>query len=336
MRRSGRTAGTGTILGALAVLLASPGVGPAAAPGLTVRTGKQVTLLGDRALGLREFPDGAIAVVSRSPKVRLLVSSGVSSFLVEGRRLDALDRAERVLAPGKPGEFDNGYAGISGAWRDPAGRLYAFYHAEDHEGLGRFGNNVPGFYCRAALAVSDDDGRAFTKMGPVVTSAQVKEPGGPFDQGCGELCVVAERDGCHLYMYYADHSRVGGRGVQICLARAPIEGGAPAPGTWKKYHQGAFGEDGLGGQDTPVVSAGGIPADATFPHVTWSRALGVYVMVFNVVAYLEHPESGKERRPGRSGIYWAWSADGISWSEPRQLLRAYSMWSSAGEDRRRS
>jgi len=302
-----------------------PWTGAALAVDYDVITGKQVTLLGSGALGLREFPDGALAVLSVRPTMRLLVSSGVSSFLLEGSRLDSLRKAQCVLKPGKRGEFDNGYTGISGAWKAADGKLYAFYHAEDQEGMTRFDNSVPGYYGCAAAAVSVDNGRSFTKLGPVVTSAQGKDPGGRADQGCGELCVVPERGGKYLYMYYVDHSRLDGRGVQIFLARSAIVEGPPVKGSWKKYCHGVFREDGLGGMDTPVVTARDIPADATFPHVTWSGALSSYVMVFNVVAYLEHPEAGGEGRAERSGIHVAYSRDGISWSKPRQLIKAFSI-----------
>jgi hypothetical protein len=48
-------------------------------------------------------------------------------------------------------------------------------------------------------------------------------------------------------------------------------------------------------------------------------------MVFNIVVYLEHPGEGHEGRPEQSGIYVAYSDDGIVWSEPRQLIKAFSI-----------
>jgi len=267
---------------------------PARPDEIAIKIGPQVTILSSGALGLTEFPDGAIAIVGTRSLVRLLLSSGVSSFLVEGSSLDSLKTARCVLKPGRAGEYDNGYAGICGVYRHRDAKLYAFYHAEDQEGMKRFGNLVPGYYSLVGAAVSGPGATAFEKLGPVVTSAQVKDPNGMPDQGCGEMCVVRDKTGRYLLMYYADHSRINAR-------------------------------DGLGGEDTPVVSVRSIPADATFPHVTYSGALRKYVMVFNIVAYLEHPVTGHEGRPEQSGIYTAYSDDGIAWSDPRQLIKAFSI-----------
>ena len=298
---------------------------PARPDEIAIKIGPQVTILSSGALGLTEFPDGAIAIVGTRSLVRLLLSSGVSSFLVEGSSLDSLKTARCVLKPGRAGEYDNGYAGICGVYRHRDAKLYAFYHAEDQEGMKRFGNLVPGYYSLVGAAVSGPGATAFEKLGPVVTSAQVKDPNGMPDQGCGEMCVVRDKTGRYLLMYYADHSRINGRGVQICLARSPVGKRPPVPGTWKKYCRDGFTRDGLGGEDTPVVSVRSIPADATFPHVTYSGALRKYVMVFNIVAYLEHPVTGHEGRPEQSGIYTAYSDDGIAWSDPRQLIKAFSI-----------
>ena len=43
-------------------------------------------------------------------------------------------------------------------------------------------------------------------------------------------------------------------GAQICVARADLNEGPPRPGHWKKYYQGEFGEPGIGGNETPVLS----------------------------------------------------------------------------------
>ncbi len=295
-----------------------------AAP-IGVSLGEQVTLLDHKQLGLQYFPDGAVAFLDRKPSLRLLLSAGVSSYLVEGSDIQSLNSARLVLTPGNPEEFDNGYAGISGVYAHRDGKLYAFYHAEDQESMKSFWNEVPGYYGCVGMAVSDDGGRSFTKLGPAITSAQVKDPKEMPDQGCGELCVFPEIRGKYLYAYYVDHSRVEGRGVQIFLARSRVTKAPPLPGTWKKYHEGKFREDGLGGRDTPVLSAREINADATFPHVTYSTALGKYVMVFNIVAYLEHPHGEKEGKPVKSGIYVAFSDDGISWSKPHQLITVFSI-----------
>ena len=93
------------------------------------------------------------------------------------------------------------------------------------------------------------------------------------------------------------------------------------PGSWKKYYEGGFDEPGLGGRDTPVLSGLGTGADAIFPQVSYAEALGEYLMVFNLNYYRELAAEG----PARSGIYTAVSTDGVHWSPPTQVLRAYAV-----------
>src|SRR5208283_3844576 len=95
------------------------------------------------------------------------------------------------------------------------------------------------------------------------------------------------------------------------MARCDLHAGAPLPGTWRKYYKGDFSEPGIGGLDTEVMSADGMDnANAVFPFVDFSPYLGKYVMFFNVDAWKEHDHAA----PSISGIYVAYSDDGISWS----------------------
>jgi hypothetical protein len=289
---------------------------------ITAYLGERKTILHDGQYGLRYFPDGAIAVVRQSPEYRILLAAGVSSYLLQGKSMESLALLRKVLAPGSKGSFDNGYAGISAAYLDKkSGELLAFYHAEDQEDMGRCASGVPGFYCSVALALSPDEGFTFTKSGPVITSQLPKDPKGPPDQGCGEVCVTPDKDNRYLFAYYTEHSRVDRRGVQICLARCRIEDRG-RPGTWRKFYEGSFSQPGLGGKDTPVVSAQDTRADALCPHVTYSKILRKYVMVLNINAYAEFL---KGTRPEQSGIYVGFSDDGIAWSKPAKLITIYSI-----------
>lgn len=289
---------------------------------MLVQVGPRELILPAGAQGLNYFPDLCFSLIQTNPTHRVLLAAGVSTWLLEGPDMKSLRTVGKVLTHGPAGSCDNGYAGISSAIRDGAsGRLLAFYHAEDQEGRPRNTAGVPGFHCSIALAVSKDDGRSFDKIGPVLTSVAPKMTGNTFDQGCGEPCVIVDRDRRFLLAYYVDHSRWGGRGVQICLARSPlVEGGRP--GTWLKYYDGAFSEPGLGGKDTPIVSAKALGADALFPYVTYAAGLGKYVMAFNINAYAE---LNAGRAPRDSGLYLAHSDDGVHWSPPRQLLAAYAI-----------
>ncbi len=153
---------------------------------VAVELGQPETLLADGQYGLRYFPDERTVIVRTNPNYRVLLAAGIRTVLVEGGSMTRLASSRDVLLPGKPGEFDNGYAGISGAWRAPSGELLAIYHAEDQEGMQRNKEGIPGFYCRVALAVSRDDGATFEKRGPILTGQLAKVAGGRFDQGVGE------------------------------------------------------------------------------------------------------------------------------------------------------
>jgi hypothetical protein len=291
--------------------------------------GKREVILASGQHGLNYFPDECLAFVQTKPRIRVLMAASVSTYLLEGRDMKSLASRGEVLRPGKPGSFDNGYAGISGVARDPgSGDLLAFYHAEDHEGMPPIPGGIPGFYCSIGLAVSNDDGASFQKLGPVITGSRPKDAKGRSDQGCGDLCVAADADHRYLYLYYTDHSRSDNRGVQICMARCPLDAAAGKVDRWKKYHQGAFEEPGLGGKETPVMSAQSMLADAIFPQVTFVRELGRYIMVFNITVYKEF---GLGMKPSQSGIYIAYSQDGVHWSTPTQLIAVQSIVSMGKE-----
>lgn len=257
----------------------------------------------------------------------MIVPVGIWTHLIEGNSLDTLAKSTRVLGPGREGDFDNGYAGICSVYRHGDDRLYGFYHAEDQEDMPPIPGGVPGFFCSIGVAVSEDSGRSWRKLGQAITSAKPKSwtafPGQP-DRGAGEVGVVVRRDGTYLLAYYSEHSRMENRGVQICVARADVSDRPPVPGTWTKYRDGQFNQPGIGGLDTPVLTAAAMDnADAAFPQVSYSDYLGKYVMVFNINVWKEYIEPG--RKLSQSGIYLTYSKDGISWSKPEMLVKDYAV-----------
>jgi len=295
--------------------------------GVTLKLGPRQVLLADGALGLHYFPDEAIALLDRGPPLRLLVSAGDSSYLVEGRDFANLEHAVRVLGPGPKGSFDNGYAGTAGAYRDPKGKLYAFYHAEDHnQELPRQAWYYSGWYGSMGVAVSLDGGRSFRKLGPALMSAKpdLNTLEGESTWGVAAPSVVLDRSGNYLLAYYTEHSPgSGNRGVTIGMARADISRGEPVPGNWHKYYEGRFEEPGLGGRDTAILEIE--PRDEAAylqPHVVFSSDLDRYVMVLNVAWWRETFE---ETELSRSGIYVAFSEDSIAWSTPEPILIEHSL-----------
>ena len=319
----------------LAACRATAGVPAVLDPGLPVQTrcgelvvdlAHRVTLLEDGALGLRYFPDRGVVALERRDGVRLLVTARWSTYLVEGSDVQRLERARTVLEPGAAAEFDNGYAGISGVYQHPDGRLFGFYHAEDHEVLPETSGWPQSFYASVGAAVSVDGGESWKKLGPVVTSAKPKTWAANerhLGRGAGFPSVVVSRDGTHLLLYYSELSLVENRGVQIFVARADLGRGAPLPGTFVKYFEASFSEPGLGGRESPVVSGLGLDeSGAVMPYVLRSGPLPDYIMFFHVQSWKEHPDYFEPAQPAgrRSGLYVTTSADGLHWRAPCRLL----------------
>lgn len=289
--------------------------------------GGQVTLLRNGSFNLHYFPDNCISVIETSPKYRIIMAAGISTYLLEGKSLEKLTGCKIVLEPGKKGDFDNGYAGIGGVYRGKENKLYGFYHAEDQEGMPKFpGTNIPGFHASIGLAISEDNGKTWEKAGQILTS--LKPKGWTLyeeqvESGLGILCSVLSKDKKYLYIYYSEHSRVDAngnwRGVQICMARVDIQKDLPLPGKWYKYYEGSFSEPGIGGRDSVVMSAKHMDdAEAVHPHVVFSEYLGLYIMVFNIDFWKEFVDNTGLKR---CGIYIAYSSDGINWSEPAMLIK---------------
>jgi hypothetical protein len=304
--------------------------------------GEQQTLLANGQHGLAYFPDEGISILHRDPLSFLMVA-GDSTWLMQGASWAAAEPVRKVLAPTRDwpvvsersepngpdrldalpqGRPDNGYAGVGGVYVDPTGKqVFAFYHAEDHEGYPKLEyNGVPNFMASVCLAVAPSDSLQFERRGPVLTTHQAKNPQSRFPQGVGDVSVCPSADGQFLYAWYSDHSRVENRGVQICVARSAIADRG-TPGSWKKWHNGAFDEPGLGGHETPVLSLAAEHADAFAPNVIYVPESHCYVMAFNATVYKDFDPAAKPA----GGIRIACSADGIVWSKPVSLVTAYGV-----------
>jgi len=266
------------------------------------------------------FIDERLVVLQRRPVFRALVTAAIETYLVEGESIGKITGARKVLSKGGKGEIDNGYIGASGGYRLKNGVWCVLCHVEDQEDMPAIGGGIPGFYARVVLATSRD-GTSWTKEGAVITSSKPKEftmYDGQADRGAAEPGLVADRNGRWLYAYYTEHSRQNGRGVQICMARADLKAGIPGPGKWFKYHEGEFDQPGIGGLDTPVISAQKYDqAEAMYPHVEYSKAFGKYIMILCVNYWKEYYYN---KGLSNSGLYIAFSDDAINWSEPEKIV----------------
>jgi hypothetical protein len=298
---------------------------------ISAKTGKNRVLIPAGRHGLNYFPDQPICILKEQPLAFLLVANG--TYVMQGQSFETAVPVGQVLKPGPMGSFDNNYAGIGGIYNDKArNRVIGFYHAEDKEGLGVIeANGVQGFYATIGAAEASMHDHAFRKLGAAISADKPKltqgraTDGSPKEswlaQGVGDPTVCIDATGKYLLCYYVEWSNRQKRGVQICVARCPIET-AGLPGAWQKYYQGAFSQPGLGGHDTPVVFAG-LGADAYTPQVQYVREWERYVMVFGIGVASEI--NARPLKPVQSGLYISTSKDGIKWGKPFQIDRVFSL-----------
>lgn len=281
------------------------------------------------------FPDMPIVVVKERPFTFLMVC-GNETYLWSGNSLSQSVPRGQVLAPGPARSLDNNYAGISSVHHDERNsKLIAFYHAEDSEGIGKIPvNGIVGFYGRICVAESSANNLKFSKLGAAITADQPKKlrawetEGGPKEawlaQGVGDPSVCVGADGKYLLCIYNELSNrlKAGRGVQLCLARAPI-GSAGKPGSWKKYYRGAFTEPGIGGHDTPIISASPF-GDSTCPHLQYVKEWKRYVLIFAVHIFSE--VNGRPPRVIHSGTYLSTSHDAVKWNKPIKIKSIFNIF----------
>jgi hypothetical protein len=303
-------------------------------PAYTV--GARKVVLGDKAGGLTQFPETPITILQTTPEYKVLIASGLRTVLAKGPSMDKLVASGVALAPTPGKGIDEVSAHISGVWKDPASSdMYAVFNANDSDGVPRIPSGVNGYrgrYFTTAVAKSTDGGSTFKKVGAILSIPKnaVADP----LQGDAFASVVVSKDKKYLYAYYGDmyNAMIRG-GVQTCMARATLESKG-LPGAWKKWYDGDFKTNGIslldslynGAETTPVVTSPALYGDAMYPHVTYSPKIGSYIMVYSVNVFdelhdvaLPGPDTAKAEQ---SGIFIAYSKDGINWVGNHQLNKA--------------
>lgn len=314
----------------LVVLGLAAGLASAQEP--TVTIGARATVIGAKAVaGLEQFPEAPISIVETAPELKVVISAGTKTLLCKGATMQTLKPAGVALAPSGAG-IDVMAAHITGTWKDPAsGDIYGIFKGWDPNGVPRIPGadtlTYPGRYWTIGLVKSTDGGTTFQKLGPILNSP--KNASGAALQGDGHGTVLLDKDKQYNLLYYTDwHGNDALRGVQICLARSPAAQKG-APGSWTKYRDGAFNVAGLSAGDslygtgpTPVIDGSGVFGDAMYPHVVWSEKARHYIMVYSLHQYFE-PESTDPVEV--SGIYMAFSTDGINWTGHKHLVKAIAV-----------
>ena len=299
---------------------------------VTVSMGKHEVLLPSGTSGLTHFPDEPICIVEQKPLTFTMVSAD-STILMRGSSFKTAKPVNKILAPGPKGSIDNNYAGISSVYHDVNNKRWiCLYHAEDKEELGMIKlTAAQGMFGTIGALEIADDGKTIKKLGSAITADKPKLPrgweteGGPPEawlaQGVGtpSHCISAdERD---LVCWYTEWSNRLKRGVQICMARCPIES-AGLPGSWNKFYLGGFTEPGIGGHDSTVVSVGK-RGDTFDPHVQYVKTWERYVMVFGCVTQADiHATPPKAID---SGLFVTTSKDGTTWCKPTRIEQIFPL-----------
>jgi len=195
-----------------------------------------------------------------------------------------------------------------------AAGLLHIYHGEWQggrcSGLGKC------FYSSLGLALSNDGGASFAKLGeivqPFVTRSTVINANENFDVGGGTL-LIADGEGRHianlasadtastyLYVFYTDFdpsaAASGSCSSDACLAvaRAPLAAvianafdgkSATFPTLFKKFYQGGFTEPGTGGDPNDAVNSGHytpvIAAAGNFPSAIFDESAQQYLIAYS-------------------------------------------------------
>jgi len=242
------------------------------------------------------YPDGHISVLPDEKSGYIMFWSEFESHRSVGNSQFVEDQT--MLEPsnavfGKRGNFnnwDNGGSWLMSVFRKEGNQFIGFYHAEDHW-YPHTDNDIA--WKSLAVTYSTDAGKTWAIGKQIITSPSAK-PSAPTWGGSGDCCVVWDHINKRWMCYYQEN--------WILMAVSTDPNGAP--GTWKKYYNGAFTSDGLGGQHSKLPglenAAGGNPS------VHWNTYLQKWVMVWHGWA--------------PAVIYIASSADGITWDTPQSII----------------
>ena len=241
------------------------------------------------------YPDGHISVLPDGngyimfwAEFENYRSTGTSQFVEDQTKFDPTNSVF-----GRRGNFDsweNGGSWLMSVFRENGDNFIGFYHAEDHW-YPHTSNDIA--WKSLAVTYSSDKGKTWSTGNQIITSPTSK-PATPTWGGSGDCCVVWDHINKRWMCYYQEN--------WILMAVSTDPKGAP--GTWKKYYNGGFTENGLGGQHTKLPGLSS--ASGGNPSVHWNTYLKKWVMVW-------HGWS-----PTR--IYLSVSNDGINWDEPKSII----------------
>ncbi|MEU8513905.1 RICIN domain-containing protein [Kitasatospora sp. NPDC048722] len=168
-----------------------------------------------------------------------------------------------TFAGGTSGYAQKNYCDLSGVWIDPdTGDWYGLVHNEFTPQP--FGDGL--HFDAVDYAVSTDQGRTWTIRDHVITSPYstsrgdtAQFPNETYSYGDGDQRLLVDTASGYFYVFYGSRivDKSGGwKAFYSHVARAPIAS-KMAPGSWRKWYDGAWTEPGTGGRESNMV-----PVDA--------------------------------------------------------------------------
>ncbi|MFI8419261.1 RICIN domain-containing protein [Streptomyces sp. NPDC085479] len=176
-----------------------------------------------------------------------------------------------TAAPAGSGYAHRNYCDLTGMWVDPdTGDWYGLVHNEFTPQPFADGIHYDGI----DYAVSTDQGRTWTIKDHVITSPYSTDrddtaafPQQTYHYGTGDPRLFVDTASGYFYAFYG--SRIVNKGGGWAafyghVARAPISG-KMAPGSWRKWYDGAWTQPGVGGRESTMVPVGAGSATGYVP-----------------------------------------------------------------------
>lgn len=245
------------------------------------------------------IPDGHISVLPDGNGQYMMFWSEYKNYRTVGGT--QFPDSQKILAPtesifGGRESNDGSSNGVNdgGSWlmsvhRYKGDTLIGFYHGESHW-YPRNGDYTA--WKSICVAYSYDNGFTWADSGQIVTSDKPKPEERAWG-GAGDCCVVWDSVNQRWNCYYQENT------IRLAVSYDPLG----APGTWKKYYNGSFDEDGMGGLSTPLNSLSS--KGGANPSVHYNTYFKKMVMTY-------HGWDG--------AIYLSISNDGVNWDYPRQII----------------
>lgn len=189
-------------------------------------------------------------------------------------------------------DFDNGGSWLMSVHRPSEEYLIGFYHAEDHW-YPHDANDIA--WKSIGVTYSYDNGVTWVKGEQIITSS-TKKPEIPEWGGAGDCTVIWDDVEKRWVSFYQENS------LRVAVSYDELG----APGSWLKYYNNDFNEEGLMGEDSPVGGLELVPGGN--PSVIFNSYLNKWVIVWHGwdPAY----------------IYMSVSDDLIVWEEPIKIASA--------------